>query len=195
MAYAFGKNQNPKLMKATILSIYTFLLIGCTHTKAQPRIGEARGGSFKMVGMLLALPSKYWESPPTETRLVEMFPKGVPENFVSISTGGAQNDFDVLRLNGSSIAITVGAGENPDYAASINPRGRNLEVLRRNVNGWEDITHTVLPRSIRHNEVAKLYPDGRLVVSDTSGTLVTTLRYDGTGFKPNAEQGLPPKRP
>ena len=144
-----------------------------------------------MVDMLLTLPSKYWESPPTRTRLVEMFPKGVPENFVTISTGGAQNDFDVLRLNSSSIAITVGDGENPDYAASINPRGRNLEVLRRNVNGWEDITHTVLPRSIRHNEVAKLYLDRKLVVSDASGTPVTTLRYDGSVFKPNAEQAAP----
>lgn len=142
-----------------------------------------------MADMVLALPPKYWESPPDRTMFVEMFPKGVPEDFVSISTGGAQNDFDVLRLNGSSIAITVGDGENPDYAASINTSGRNLEVLRRSVDGWEDVTRAVLPRSIRPDEHAKVYPDGRLVVSDASGTAVSTLRYDGSAFKPNAESG------
>jgi len=140
-----------------------------------------------MADMLLALPLKYWESPPHRTMLVKKFPKGVPEDFVSISTGGAQNDFDVLRLNGSIVAITVGDGENPDYATTINAKGRNLEVLRRSVSGWDDITSAVLPRSIRPNEVAKVYPDRRLVVSDARGTAVATWRYDGTAFIPNAE--------
>jgi len=177
-------------MNATAVAIFAFLLIGCTNPKSPTQVGVTSGRSFKMADMLIALPSKYWESPPNKTRLLEMFPNGVPEDFVSISTGGAQNDLYVLRLNGSSIAITVGEGENPDYAASINARGRNLEVLRRSVNGWEDITRSVLLRPIRPDEYAQVYPDGRLVVSDASGTAVSTLRYDGSSFKPNAEQDV-----
>lgn len=174
-----------KRIRLAIASIFTYLLIGCTPPESPQRIGEARGRSFMMADMLLALPEKYWESAPDRTMLDQMFPKGVPEDFVSISTGGAQNDFDVLRLNGSSIAIAVGDGENPDYAGSINSVGRNLEVLRRSVDGWEDVTRTVLPRPIRPDEHAKVYPDGRLVVSDASGTTLWTLRYDGSAFKPN----------
>lgn len=147
----------------------------------------AGGSPFKMEDMLIALPPKYWESPPSRTRIAEMFPNGVSEDFVLISTGGAQNDLYVLRLNSSSIAITVGDGENPDHAATINAKGRNLEVLRRSFNSWEDITPIVLRRPVGPDEHAKVYPDGRLVVFDASGTPVSTLRYDGTAFTPIAE--------
>ena len=155
-----------------------------SESEAMTRISESSVQSMKMTDLLLKLPSKFWESKPTRTGLAKMFPDGVPEEFVSISTGGAQNDLDVLRLDGSSIAITAGYGENPDHATSINKSGRNLEVLRRTAKGWEDITDKVLRDPIGSNQVAKLYSHGRLVVSDTSRNTQATFRYNGTAFMP-----------
>jgi len=148
------------------------------------RISETSVQSIKMADLLLKLPSKFWETKPTRAGLEKMFPDGVSEEYVSISIGGAQNDFDVLRLDGSSIAIAVGYGENPDHAASINKRGRNLEVLRRSANGWEDITEKVLRYPIGSNQVAMLYSHGRLVVLDMSRNTQATFRYNGTTFMP-----------
>ncbi|MCX6864692.1 MAG: hypothetical protein NTV46_00485 [Verrucomicrobia bacterium] len=144
-----------------------------------------------MVDMLVALPMKFWESPPSVAEFKRMFPKGVPEDFVAISTGGAQNDINVLRLDECSIAIAVGQGENPDYASTINPIGRNLEVLRRSTDGWTDITKAVLPCHLRANEKAQLYRNGLLVITDASDAPLRTFRYDGTQFTPKAEQAVP----
>lgn len=182
-------------VRASTLAIAATLLTGCAPNSITSKSNEQDCRSYKMEDMLAALPMKFWESPPSRVRLKLVFPKGVPEDYAAISGGGAQNDLDVLRLDGCSIAIAVGEGENPDYGASINPIGRNLEVLRRSPDGWTDITGKVLPRKLGANEKVQLHREGRLVITDTMNVPVELLRYNGTAFIPSAEQIMDANRP
>ncbi len=141
-----------------------------------------------MSDLLLALPNKYWESPPLRNNLLQEFPAGVPEEFVMISGGGAQNELTIYRMDGATIAIAMGDGENPDYASTINPVGRNFEVLRRGSHGWEEITKKVIPRGFDASTEAILYPGGKLQVVPKDGEgPILNLVYNGKRFVPALE--------
>ena len=130
-----------------ILVLVPALCGGCASSARLGAPLPAATGKYRMAEMLPALSNDYWEINPEHRAgfIAEQFPKGMPDDFVSIEGSGAQADIQALRLDPCTLAIVSGTQRHMRFADGDHQIGFTIEILRRTDDGWQDLTPAVFP--------------------------------------------------
>ena len=167
-----------------ILVLVPALCGGCASSARLGAPLPAATGKYRMAEMLPALSNDYWEINPEHRAgfIAEQFPKGMPDDFVSIEGSGAQADIQALRLDPCTVAIVSGTQRHMRFADGDHQIGFTIEILRRTDDGWQDLTPAVFPFPVPPHGNIELNADGTVLVSDEHRKASQKFRFDGERF-------------